>query len=225
MRPVVEIPPELPAPLRRALVKPLAPERYEIRFTASADTHAKLCQAQDLLRHVIPDGDVAQVMDRALATLLAQLSKRKFAATDRPRPGRPRSAEARDPAAEVRRAVWARDGGRCAFVAKEGRRCTDRGRLEFHHVSPGGEPTVDNIQLRCRAHNLYEADLFYGASRSGREQTGETTEPSFCSRKPTGSGTRPTYKADPPTPTLSGRASAASTRSRNSPELSLWEGT
>ena len=44
----VKIPPELPAPLRRALVKPLAPERYEIRFTASAETHAKLRQAQDL---------------------------------------------------------------------------------------------------------------------------------------------------------------------------------
>jgi hypothetical protein len=27
----------------------------------------------------------------------------------------------------------------------------------------GGETTVENIQLRCRAHNGYEADLFYGA--------------------------------------------------------------
>jgi len=27
----------------------------------------------------------------------------------------------------------------------------------------GGEFTVENIQLRCRAHNGYEADLFYGA--------------------------------------------------------------
>jgi hypothetical protein len=26
----------------------------------------------------------------------------------------------------------------------------------------GGETTVENIQLRCRAHNGYEADLFYG---------------------------------------------------------------
>ena len=83
----VEIAPELPAPVRRTLVKPLAPARYEIRFTASAETHAKLRQAQDLLRHVIPDGDVAQVMDRALTTLLAELTKRKFAATDRPPTG------------------------------------------------------------------------------------------------------------------------------------------
>jgi hypothetical protein len=38
--------------------------------------------------------------------------------------------------------------------------------LEFHHVVPfaaGGSADASNIQLRCRAHNLYEADLFFGA--------------------------------------------------------------
>jgi len=37
--------------------------------------------------------------------------------------------------------------------------------LEFHHVAPyaaGGAATADNIQLRCRAHNQYEARLFFG---------------------------------------------------------------
>ena len=29
----------------------------------------------------------------------------------------------------------------------------------------GGETTIENIQLRCRAHNGYEAHLFYGAGR------------------------------------------------------------
>ena len=42
-----EIVPELPAPLRCALVGPLVPERYEIRFTASIETHAKRRHAQD----------------------------------------------------------------------------------------------------------------------------------------------------------------------------------
>jgi hypothetical protein len=60
--------------------------------------------------------------------------------------------------------VWARDEGRCAFVAESGRRCDATALLEFHHVDPygvGGPPTVANIQLRCRAHNQYEAELFY----------------------------------------------------------------
>ena len=225
--PRVEIAPDLPAPLRRALVKPLAPERYEIRFTASGETHAKLRQAQDLLRHVLPSGDVAQVIDRALTALIADLSKKKFAATERPRPGRPRSAEARDPSATVQRAVWARDGGRCAFMAKDGRRCTARGRLEFHHVRPAaesGKPTVDNIELRCRPHNVFEAELFYSASRAGRDQVGQPTEPSFFSRKTTRPGTSRSYKPDELAPALSERPSGDSTRSRNSRNLSLWGG-
>ncbi|HEU4798177.1 MAG TPA: hypothetical protein VFT63_04565 [bacterium] len=56
----VEAPPSVllaPAPSRPALVAPLAPERYKVQFTASAETHAKLLQAQELLRHQIPDGD------------------------------------------------------------------------------------------------------------------------------------------------------------------------
>jgi hypothetical protein len=67
--------------------------------------------------------------------------------------------------AAVRRAVWTRDGGRCAFVSENGRRCTERGFIEFHHTAPyaaGGEATVDSIELRCRAHNLYEGELDFG---------------------------------------------------------------
>ena len=64
----------------------------------------------------------------------------------------------------MRRQVWARDGGRCAFLGKIGR-CAERGFLEFHHVVPfaaGGAATVENIELRCRAHNAHEAELFLG---------------------------------------------------------------
>ena len=60
--------------------------------------------------------------------------------------------------------MWSRDGGRCAFEGGEGR-CSERGFLEFHHVVPyadGGAATDDNIQLRCRAHNQYEADQWFG---------------------------------------------------------------
>ena len=157
-----------PAPARPPLVRPLAPERYEVRFTASAETCAKLRRAQDLLRHAVPDGDTAAIVDRALTLLVEHLERRKFAITDRPRSGSSTSRSARRPPADVRRAVSRRDADRCAFVSKDGRRCEERGFLEFHHVVPyamGGEATVENIQLRCRAHNGYEADLFYGAGR------------------------------------------------------------
>jgi hypothetical protein len=40
--------------------------------------------------------------------------------------------------------------------------------LEFHHVLPfadGGTAVVENIQLRCRAHNQYESEQWFGAAR------------------------------------------------------------
>ena len=51
---------------------------------------------------------------------------------------------------------------------EEGRRCSATSFLEFHHVRPyavGGEATAENIELRCRTHNAYEADLFYASMR------------------------------------------------------------
>ena len=158
----------VPAPVPRPVVRPLAAERYEIRFTAGADTCEKLRRAQDLLGHALPSGDLAQVFDRALTLLVEDLERKKFAATERPRTSRGQSEDSRNIPAAVRRAVAARDRGCCAFVAASGRRCNARRFVEFHHLAPhgvGGKPTVDNIQLRCRAHNRYEAELFYGPSR------------------------------------------------------------
>jgi len=152
-------------PARRAVVAPLSPERFKIQFTVSAETREKLRRAQDLLRHQVPDGDPAEIFDRALTALLERLSKGKLAATERPREGKPPAEGSRHIPAEVRRQVWRRDGGRCAFVSKSGRRCAETGMLEFHHLKPyalGGEATVEGIELRCRRHNLHEAELVFG---------------------------------------------------------------
>ena len=151
-----------------AVVRPLAPERYEIRFTASGEMREKLRLAQDLLGHAIPSGDIAQVFERALTLLVADLSRKKFAATRRPGRSRGQSDESRNIPAEVKRRVHARDRGQCRFVAPDGRRCDARRFLEFHHVVPyaaGGKPTVDNIELRCRAHNGYEVARFFGPGK------------------------------------------------------------
>jgi hypothetical protein len=60
--------------------------------------------------------------------------------------------------------VWTRDEGRCAFVGAHGR-CTERGLLELHHLVPfadGGATDTANLQLRCRAHNAFEAEAWFG---------------------------------------------------------------
>ena len=122
----------------------------------------------------------AEIFDRALTALLEDFARTECAATQRPRASRGTARGSRHIPAMVKRAVWLRDGSRCAFVARSGRRCAERGFLELHHVEPhavGGEATVDNIQLRCRAHNAYEAELFYGPAKLVRGD-GVVREPS-----------------------------------------------
>jgi hypothetical protein len=176
--PPVPAPPALGTP--HPVIAPLAPDRYQIRFTASAETCEKLRLAQDMLRHAVPTGDTAEIIDRALTALLEDLARKKFAKTDRPRISRGVAPGSRDVAAKVRRAVWIRDSGRCAFVSKAGRRCNERSFVEFHHLDPygvGGEATVDTMELRCRAHNNYEAELFYGRRWPARSGTSAPSLP------------------------------------------------
>ena len=161
----------LPSPPTRpsAEVTPLSPDRYRVQVTIGGDTLEKLRFAKDLLRHAVPSGDEATILDRALTALLTDLAQQKFAATERPRSSTGATPGSRHIPAEVKRAVWLRDLGRCAFVGTAGRRCAERGFLEFHHRHPhalGGPATVANIQLRCRAHNEYESRVDFG--RDGR---------------------------------------------------------
>jgi hypothetical protein len=71
----------------RAVVEPLAAERYRVQLTISGETHEKLRRAQDLLRHQIPDGDLATVFDRAITLLVSDLERKKCALVSRPREG------------------------------------------------------------------------------------------------------------------------------------------
>src|SRR4029079_2668909 len=130
----------------------------------SGEARDTLRRIQDLLRHSVPDGDPAAIVERALGVLLAELERKKFAKTDRPRAAAGSTRSSRHVPAAVKRVVWARDEGRCAFVGAGGR-CGERGFLEYHHVKPfaeGGETTVENLVLRCRAHNAYEAAEHFG---------------------------------------------------------------
>jgi hypothetical protein len=119
--------------------------------------------ARDMASHAVRGDDLA-LLKRALQALLEKQAREKFAATDKPGPARPTSADSRHVPAAVKREVFLRDLGHCAHVAVDGRRCSERAFLEFHHVKPWmarGETTTDNIQLRCRRHNGYEARRFF----------------------------------------------------------------
>jgi hypothetical protein len=113
----------------------------------------------------VPSGDAAEIFDRAVSLLVERLEHQRFAETARPRVSTRSTTRSRHLPAAVRRTVWRRDAGRCAFVGTEGR-CHEMTLFEFHHVEPyaaGGVTSAENIELRCRAHNVHEAQLFFGA--------------------------------------------------------------
>jgi len=180
------IPASAPVAVRaRSSAEPLGGSRYKVQFTAGPETHAKLREAQALLRHQIPDGDLGRIFDRALDALLREARRVKFAETQRPRAQR---AEVSGPAprhipAAIRRAVAERDGERCTFVAGDGRRCGTRDALEYHHVVPFARShrhRVEENTLRGRAHNAYAAMQDFGAAhmaRFGRDRASTVTRP------------------------------------------------
>jgi hypothetical protein len=172
--PPISSPPP-PINTRRPIIETTSPERYRVQFTIGKESHDKLRRLQALLRREIPDGDPAAIFDRAMTLLLQKVEKANLgaAAQPRPRPIRPGAdrqlrtpiVPSRETPGHVRRAVEGREGGQCAFVSRDGHRCTERTFLEFHHIVPyarGGLATVENISLRCRRHNQYEADLVFG---------------------------------------------------------------
>jgi hypothetical protein len=161
------------APPATTIVPPLPP-RFPLKANLTRETHEKLRYARELLGHQVPSGDVADVIDRALDSLIARLEKQKFATTEKPRTQKPaKTANGRHIPAAVKRAVAERDGRRCTFVAESGKRCESRSRLEYDHiveVARGGHSTVDNIRLRCRAHNQLTAEGTFGPDFMDRKR-------------------------------------------------------
>ena len=165
--------PRPPAPQRAPDPAPLSPGRYKLVVTLGEAAKGKLDQLQDLLAHQIPNSDPAAIIERALEALLTQVHKQKTGITEKPRApkAKPKPTTAQRtrvrPPNGVRREVWKRDTGRCAFVGEDGHRCNETRGLEFAHIHPwakGGDDTAVNLSLRCIAHNAFEADRDYGAS-------------------------------------------------------------
>jgi hypothetical protein len=79
--------------------------------------------------------------------------------------------------AAVKRAVWARDAGRCTWPLDGGGRCGSTQRLELDHIVPwadwGGEQEA-NLRVVCAAHNRLAARQAFGERVMGR-YTGRRT--------------------------------------------------
>jgi predicted transcriptional regulator len=174
LRPERVEPPPAPRPASEPApppvkVEPLAPERYKVTFTASAELRRKLERLQELTRD-----DLAAVIEAAVTEKLEKLEAKRYAGTKAPRKtaeGAHTSAKSRYIPAAVKRQIWKRDGGQCRFISREGRRCPERRGLEFHHEDPfgrGGDHDPSKMCLLCRSHNDYFAEREYGKARMNR---------------------------------------------------------
>ena len=172
-----------PAAAPPASVQPLAPGRYRVQFTASAGLRDKLERLQALLRSSVPGADLAAVIEDAVTEKLERLEARRFGLTKAPRKNLSQTGTkpaSRHIPAAVRRAVHERDGGRCRFVDEQGRRCTARHDLEYHHRHPvamGGDHSPQGIALACKAHNLYLAEVDYGRAAMARHRRSSAGPP------------------------------------------------
>ena len=139
-----------------------------VRFTACVELRDKLERLQALMRSSVPDEDLARIIDIAVSEKLERVEAKRFGRTKAPRSD-PADTDTRPSSrhipAAVRRLVYERDGGRCAYSDKYGRRCDKRHDLEFHHKRPfalGGGHGPENLALMCRAHNMLLAEQDYG---------------------------------------------------------------
>jgi len=180
-----------------AVIEPLAPARYRVQFTASAELRGKLERLRALMRSSVPDGDLAVIIEQAVTEKLERLEARRFGRAKAPRKleveatsaspvgegrgeatsGERRTTKRKAPStrhvpAAVRRAVHERDGGRCRYVDAQGRRCSARERLEFRPDtrSASGVTTPSQISLVCKAHNRYLAEVDYGRQALARRR-------------------------------------------------------
>lgn len=154
-------------PLERGL-EPLAPERYRVQFNADRETHDDILQARDLMSHSNPSGDLDKIMKFCVRAGVERLEARQRGLL-RKRPSRSvdrrRTPTSRHVPRAVRRAVFERDGAQCTFHDEAGSRCSSKTLLELDHIDPyavGGVHEVDNLRVRCRPHNSYYAEQYYG---------------------------------------------------------------
>ena len=157
-----------PAPSR---VEPLAEDAYKVTFTASRRLRDKIREAQDLLGHQVPSGDLAELVERGLDLLVEEVRKKRFGASRRPRPKKTKredekvsAAAAKESAAvEAKPESTEEPGGGCEkprsrYIPAEVRRAV--------HGRDGERCTfVDERGRRCPATRRLELDHAEGFAR------------------------------------------------------------
>ena len=156
-----EGPPAPPRPPTQ--VAPPTPALSRLHVTVSRRFLEKPAAVKAALSHSQPGASEEELLEAGLDLLLERHAKRR-GLVDKPR-REPPPAKPEHVPAHVKRAVWARDGGRCQWPTHGGGVCGSTHQVELDHIVPrakGGPSTVANLRLTCRVHNDLAAREVYG---------------------------------------------------------------
>jgi hypothetical protein len=147
----------------RALMAELEREKYAVTTRQRAARRSAPRLADEQLRRDEPESEPQPQPE-------PQSQPEAKPQPDSEHPHQPRRRGRHIPAA-IRRAVFERDAGRCTYMSDSGERCRETARLELHHslaFAQGGEHRLDNVSLRCRAHNALAAEQDFGRDFAAR---------------------------------------------------------
>lgn len=165
--------PRASEPPKRDVIRSESPDVVRISFQANAALRSRIERLKDVLARACPSGRLEDVFAAVIDDYLFRHDPaRKAPSPERP----PRAVQTRRIPRWVKDRVWSRDGGRCAYVADDGRRCGARRFLEYDHVKPWalGGPSDDpeNVRLPCGTHNRRRAALRFGERAQARDPSG-----------------------------------------------------
>jgi len=148
---------------RRDVAVPLTADLRRFHVTVSRRFMDKLDAARAALSHSRPNATNEEILEAGLDLVLAQQAKRK-GIVEKPRKEAPPAKPEHLPA-HVKRAVWARDGGRCQWRLESGGTCGSTHRVQFDHIvarALGGPSTIENVRVLCATHNDLAARQAFG---------------------------------------------------------------
>lgn len=158
----------------------LAPAQHRFHFTASAELLGLVERLRGFLRHKHPEGRLEDIFIEACGALMEKIEKDRRPTPAARRQAPPATKRSRRIPASVKREVWQRDDGRCAFVSADHRRCESREALEYDHVIPwacgGRSDQAQNIRLLCRSHNQALARIRFGRPSKGADRATPPSE-------------------------------------------------
>ena len=157
-----------PKAVVRERIKPVAPERSELRVGISVDLEKRLRRVREVLSHA---KRTPVTLEMALEEMASFFLERKdpVEKAERAR-GNKKTAPSsgRSMPASVRHEVNRRDSGKCQASLPNQQPCGSSLWVEQHHILPkarGGPNTLENLITLCSQHHKMQHALAIGSSR------------------------------------------------------------